>query len=307
MLGVLYLWHWHLNHSYIFCVFPSSLLLGVTRGVFDGSIFEDILSTLISRFLSLPAIQHLHGHTFLELACLLIAGDTLDTLLKDSERFALFSCNQTPRLQRCLLQPVMRKEFTHLDSKKSYFGVCLEGLSHLPKVGALYWLQSLNMTLSRGVLTWLAFWAASNWKLVRSIRSLSTALKRRVIELSVIRVFTLFRLLNCDTNVMSLFSKSHKHCIHKWTNNKAVTAGVQRISTWNPCVAFFSTLEWLAKICWDKIKGFTESFSEVRFLNGIHNTPHHDCFHVFKAAVCHFLVTNGNKWNKCTLHRNRNK
>lgn len=34
---------------------------------------------------------------------------------------ALFCCNQTPLLQRCLLQPVMRMEFTHLDSKKSYF------------------------------------------------------------------------------------------------------------------------------------------------------------------------------------------
>lgn len=49
--------------------------------------------------------------------------------------FALFSRNQTPRLQRCLLQPVMRKEFTHLDSKKRYFGFCLEGLKlYLPLI-----------------------------------------------------------------------------------------------------------------------------------------------------------------------------
>lgn len=71
-----------------------------------------------------------------------------------------------------------------------------------------------------------------------------------MIELSDIRVISLFGLLICHKNVMSLFSKSHKRCIHKWTSNKAESAGVQlnwRTEKLNldPCVAFCSTVEQL--------------------------------------------------------------
>ncbi len=119
--------------------------------------------------------------------------------------------------------------------------------------------------------------------------------QRHMIELSDIRVISLFSLLICDTNVMSLFSKSHKHCIHKWTSNKAVSAGVQlnwRTEELNldPCVAFFSTLEQLVNISLDK-NGLFCVFLEVRFLK-----KHHECCLVLcLKLLCRFCSSSGDQ------------
>jgi len=122
-----------------------------------------------------------------------------------------------------------------------------------------------------------------------------------MIELSDIRVISLFSLLICDTNVMSLFSKSHKRCIHKWTSNKAVSAGVQlnwRTEELNldSCVAFFSTLEQLVNISPDKNCLFSVFFgaqipkATSWMLSCI----------VFEATVWRFCASSGGEWN-CRL------
>lgn len=120
--------------------------------------------------------------------------------------------------------------------------------------------------------------------------------QRHMIELSDIRVIALFSLLICDTNVMSLFSKSHKHCIHKWTSNKAVSAGVQlnwRTEELNldSCVAFFSTLEQLVNISQDK-NCLLCVFLEVKF-----QKQHHECCLVLciKSAVRRFCASSGDQ------------
>lgn len=108
VLCVLYLWHWYLNHSYV----PSSLLFGLTFGVFEASSFEDTMSTLISRFSSW---QHSYLHSFLALS---IVGDTVEVLVKASMGLHCSAVTEHLFFKATLLQPVMWKEFTHLASKK---------------------------------------------------------------------------------------------------------------------------------------------------------------------------------------------
>lgn len=97
------------------CVGPSSLLFGVTCGVFEAGFFEDTEHTDLKVSI---LTSHLYLLSFLALVCLSIVGDIVEELVKASISLHCSAVTKHLFFKAAPLQPVMWKEFTHLASKE---------------------------------------------------------------------------------------------------------------------------------------------------------------------------------------------
>lgn len=120
VLGVPYLWHWYLNHSYV--SMPVLLHLSLVWHV--EYLKRVSLKTLWSQGFH-PDSAHSYLHFFSVLVFLSIVGDTVEELVKASMSSHCSVVTKHLSFKAAPSQPVTWKEFTHLASKKVIYATGL--------------------------------------------------------------------------------------------------------------------------------------------------------------------------------------